>query len=269
MSKYQKFPNRLGIPNLVVWNPRADGNCFFSAISKSLYPVIDLSTDQIRERVAYQVLAQSKEWFDIVMVVYQDEAKKRTGFSKSWAKDCTPEQLSEAILEPLRVPEAKRNYFKFQGDGPIQSLVANCIGVDVITLQDGVFGYSAIKKEGNTQSIVLLHDNVGKHYKSLGVMTGPNRCRTIFSNDDLPREITQLMESVDERGKFNQFVRKLTSVASPQSPPSSPPAPTGTSAVEVSPSAAPYSACVAYDGYDPRESKRGPVTRSTSRFGYR
>jgi hypothetical protein len=223
---YDRFVNKLGIKDLAVWKARGNGNCLFSSVCMSISPVHWLTPDELRTKVAHQVLSQSDEWFDIAMINYREELA-RGQFSGGWnPNECkTKEELYSAILIPLQTGD----YRHFEGDNIILSLIVKVLGVDAIVLQDGVMGCTRIASGSSTGAaaskwtIFLLFDDKSRHYNALGVIDtdgAEGGINSIFPSDKLPSQLASFLEAVELKGKIHEKqVRdeaKLKSV--PQAP---------------------------------------------------
>ena len=179
-------PNPFPIP-LVYSETGGGGNCQFTSLSTSLFPLLRHSADQIRRNVASQVYALSHQSLQRELKQYRNERNFMGNWSRYSAK--THDDLAGAIAMPI----ITKNYWDFQGDDLTLFLFADFYQTKVILF---TLPHGTIREFGDYSRCCLLlyHDyppdsrgrqnmssHLGaRHYQSVAWDQGSNLCQSVF-----------------------------------------------------------------------------------------
>lgn len=204
--RWKDWDNKFGIKDVVVWNPPGDGNCLFSSISEAVDPHLKCTIEHLRYYAALQILREDKESVDLMINVYRDEVERKQ-FCGAWnpLKCTTPQELSEAIIEPVYSGKG----FDFQGDDIVLNMLSKILHLDIVVFdQEKSFGYTCVgggSQEKNKYTIFLLLQTRGcKHYQALGVCRTADTVQSLFESNNLPANFKNYIDMVDAAGEKRQ-----------------------------------------------------------------
>lgn len=181
------YPNPFPQP-LVHLETGAGGNCQFTSLSASLYPLLNHSADDIRHNIGRQVYRLSQKQLDQELKSYQNEENFSGGWDPHEAS--THKDLADAITNPIYT----RNYWGFQGDDFTLMMFAHAYQTSVIVF---MLPHGTMCRMGEYPRccFLLCYDLPDRsasatkvnpqllgtrHYQSLAWDQGQDRCQSVF-----------------------------------------------------------------------------------------
>lgn len=194
-SGWKDWKNPFGIQNAIIKETGGGGKCQFSSVAESLYPMRNIDSSMMRRVVASQVMALSKEAFDMLLLSYRLE-KENGEFRGQW--DPSTIDSKRAFADLVTKPNRTGDDMSFWGDDHTLRLLGKGLGIRIYVLEQI---WDKVKRrmtpyiiehepEGKRPkfAIMLWYDQPGGHYQSVGVQYDQGK-KTIFTMPCIPKEL--------------------------------------------------------------------------------
>jgi hypothetical protein len=183
----QKWRTKLMSEKFVVKDCIGDGDCQFRSVEAALTNAgIKMTSSRLRNAVAKYINALPNDSFANILQTYRLE-KANNEFIGHW--------------DPYKVKnkkefnkELKKEGFHFEGDFITLSLMSMSLKVDFIVFDDS---FNILKTSNVHDKLIILYysrSGLSGHYETIGFMKSPTRVVSVFKRQNLPEEMTVLLD---------------------------------------------------------------------------